>query len=518
MATANPTPITPPRVPFLDERTGLISREWYMFFLGLFSTAQSAVNSDGLGSSAGSLAASLEQALEQLRQAALTQPLVSYTKEIDDLRQEVRLLPRVELGTMAALQQSNVPWITFDSTPNGTPTTVGTLAWDGGTTLGLQATAGVLMQLGESEYFYVKASSAITKGQVCYHTGSVGSSGVITAAPTPLALTDPNQIVGLAAEDIALNAFGLIQVSGTLRGFNTTGAAVGETWADGDPLYYNPAYVGALTKTKPSAPNQKTYIGEVINAGSGGSGSVSIRIVPGSVLGGTDSNVQFSSLADGDMIQYDGTALYWRNRAVTADRVLYASSTKALSTSSLLTFNGTNLGVGASATSTTRLYVKGVDTTASNSALYLDNSTPAALFYVRNDGLINTGLEASSPYNNTTGNAANVNLDTNGNLLRSTSSLRYKTDVQDAKHGLAEVLQLRSVTFKGKNDGDTIFGGLIAEEVHAAGLTEFVVYDDNRQPDALHYGNMVGLLVKAVQEQQALITDLKARVAALESR
>ena len=34
--SADPTPITPPRVPFFDERSGLISREWYMFFLSLF--------------------------------------------------------------------------------------------------------------------------------------------------------------------------------------------------------------------------------------------------------------------------------------------------------------------------------------------------------------------------------------------------------------------------------------------------------------------------------------------------
>ena len=33
---ANYTNITPPRVAFLDERTGLISREWYRFFLNLF--------------------------------------------------------------------------------------------------------------------------------------------------------------------------------------------------------------------------------------------------------------------------------------------------------------------------------------------------------------------------------------------------------------------------------------------------------------------------------------------------
>ena len=44
MATpsANPTPITPPRVPFFDERSGLISREWYMFFLSLFANTASA--------------------------------------------------------------------------------------------------------------------------------------------------------------------------------------------------------------------------------------------------------------------------------------------------------------------------------------------------------------------------------------------------------------------------------------------------------------------------------------------
>lgn len=33
----NTTNITPPRVPLLDQRTGLISREWYRFFLNLFT-------------------------------------------------------------------------------------------------------------------------------------------------------------------------------------------------------------------------------------------------------------------------------------------------------------------------------------------------------------------------------------------------------------------------------------------------------------------------------------------------
>ena len=120
-------------------------------------------------------------------------------------------------------------------------------------------------------------------------------------------------------------------------------------------------------------------------------------------------------------------------------------------------------------------------------------------------------------YNNTTGSAANVFVASNGLLQRSTSSLKYKTDVQDAVHGLAEVMRLRSVTYKGKTDGDKVFGGLIAEEVDAIGLTEFVQYAEDGSPDALAYGNMVALLTKAIQEQQALITALTARVTALEA-
>lgn len=37
MTVQNITNITPPRVPIIDQRTGLISREWYRFFLNLFN-------------------------------------------------------------------------------------------------------------------------------------------------------------------------------------------------------------------------------------------------------------------------------------------------------------------------------------------------------------------------------------------------------------------------------------------------------------------------------------------------
>jgi hypothetical protein len=136
------------------------------------------------------------------------------------------------------------------------------------------------------------------------------------------------------------------------------------------------------------------------------------------------------------------------------------------------------------------------------------------------NGTLNTNggtLFSTSIANSTTGSGANMFVNsTNGAIQRSTSSIKYKTNIQDATHGLNDVLKLRSVTYKGINDGEIIFGGLIAEEVHEAGLTEFVQYAEDGSPDALAYGQMVALAFKAIQEQQAIITDLKARIEVLE--
>ena len=121
-------------------------------------------------------------------------------------------------------------------------------------------------------------------------------------------------------------------------------------------------------------------------------------------------------------------------------------------------------------------------------------------------------------YSVTTGTGANMYIQSDGAFYRSTSSKRYKNTIKDSTHGLAELLKLRSVTYKGNNDGDIILGGLIAEEVHDAGLTEFVQYNDDNEPDALSYGNMVSLCVKAIQEQQEQIKTLEAKIKTLESK
>ncbi len=134
-------------------------------------------------------------------------------------------------------------------------------------------------------------------------------------------------------------------------------------------------------------------------------------------------------------------------------------------------------------------------------------------------------LYCPAAYGLTTGNAANCFIASDGSFQRSTSSLKYKKNVANATHGLTDLLKLRSVTYEGKADGDAgkTFGGLIAEEVDALGLTEFVQYAEDGSPDALAYGNMVALCVKSIQELKAIndtqaetINALTARIVALE--
>jgi|9_EtaG_2_1085328.scaffolds.fasta_scaffold11487_2 hypothetical protein len=171
-------------------------------------------------------------------------------------------------------------------------------------------------------------------------------------------------------------------------------------------------------------------------------------------------------------------------------------------------------------------------TTESNGEQYItaeqrdDNGGSDLVFGARNGGSrsetmrlqsSNSLLYIPAAYSNTTGTGANMYIQSDGAFYRSTSSRRYKNTIKDATHGLAELLKLRSVTYKGNNDGDVILGGLIAEEVHDAGLTEFVQYNDDDEPDALSYGNMVSLCIKAIQEQQEQIKTLEAKVKTLES-
>jgi hypothetical protein len=74
LAPINPTQITPPRVDFIDQRTGAISREWYRFFLSLLTATQANQEEVTLAPDATSLLATYDAMLAELAQATESAP------------------------------------------------------------------------------------------------------------------------------------------------------------------------------------------------------------------------------------------------------------------------------------------------------------------------------------------------------------------------------------------------------------------------------------------------------------
>jgi hypothetical protein len=170
-----------------------------------------------------------------------------------------------------------------------------------------------------------------------------------------------------------------------------------------------------------------------------------------------------------------------------------------------------SVGINSAGVDAIKLVIKGDSDTSSNFAIALSDLSTNDLFYVRCDGYMNTGNRASSPYNLTSGVAANMVVGSDGTLYRSTSSLKYKTNVRNYDKGLEDVMKIRPVYYNSKNEREKgiQFAGLIAEEVHELGLTEFVQYTEDGTPDALAYQNMIALAFKAIQELKAEIDELK---------
>ena len=116
---ANPTPITPPRVPLIDPRTNLIDRAWYLFFLSLNNIASAVVDNVDIGTDTDSLLASYDAALRSVNQELQTLPpvvtllapdvlgdccsaLVSQTAEMQKQIEALQVQPIVDIGLITA--------------------------------------------------------------------------------------------------------------------------------------------------------------------------------------------------------------------------------------------------------------------------------------------------------------------------------------------------------------------------------------------------------------------------------
>lgn len=307
----NITNIPSNRVEFIDPRTGLVSREWYRFFLNLFNIAGGGGNqvtledlqvgppagSGGDGGGSGTVT-SVDVSGGTTGITTTGGPITTSGTITLQLTNELSQPTAIQMGNGAATTlAAGKMW--YDQV---------TGSWNMG-----MGGGNITQQVGEELFRYGKASAAITDSplQLVYKTGVVGASSVITFAPAVAGITDADQILGCATENIPHNGFGRITTYGLVRNITTNGAAYGETWADNDDIYYNPV-TGGLTKTIPTAPGLKMLVGTVINAGSGGSGSFIVKLGVATYLSKL-SDVQFGTLANNNLIAYDSTAGYWKN-------------------------------------------------------------------------------------------------------------------------------------------------------------------------------------------------------------
>ena len=125
---------------------------------------------------------------------------------------------------------------------------------------------GVVLEVGQKHHFYVKAGEAISKGDVVYASGAVGNSAHMEVSKYIANHTiEERTVVGLASQNIAPGDFGYVTTFGNIRGVSADGSAVGETWNTGDILYASHTTAGALTNSKPPAPNQAIAIAFVLS-------------------------------------------------------------------------------------------------------------------------------------------------------------------------------------------------------------------------------------------------------------
>jgi len=136
---------------------------------------------------------------------------------------------------------------------------IGELAWnDTDKTLDLGMTSSVTQQIGQEVLHYCKNNSgvAIANGQVVRVTGASGNALTIALADATDAVTSTSTI-GVATEDIADAASGMVTMIGLVRGINTS------AFSEGDTLYLSET-AGALTATSPVYPAQSIKVAVVV--------------------------------------------------------------------------------------------------------------------------------------------------------------------------------------------------------------------------------------------------------------
>ena len=209
--------------------------------------------------------------------------------------------------------------------------------------------------------------------------------------------------------------------------------------------------------------------------------------------------------------------------------------------------SNSNVGIGTSSPSA-RLHVRGAGATLSTTGLRVEDSNSISSLVIRDDRNVGVGIDnpsaqfhisgntsSSNPLLvNTSGGTVALSVNNNGNVgvgtstpaftldvngtarattLLETSSERYKTNITPLPKQSDIINKLNPVTFNWKDEtkGNGVQYGLIAEEVLNI-IPDAVETNDDGTAEAISYTKLVPILIKAVQELQMEVNELKEKL------
>lgn len=217
----------------------------------------------------------------------------------------------------------NLEHAKFDTTPTVTTAAQADMVWtDNLSTVSLGMSSTVSAALGQSIYKRGKniSGAPIAKGKVVRIAGGTGSADLTFDLATNATETGSAPTIGFAAEAIADNAHGFVVCQGILTGIDTSGYPM----AEGQPMYLGTAG-DVVGPSLPQQPAHGVFCGWLIKKAAGSAGVVYAKFDNyqeleelSDVLVGTGNGGV--ALADGQILQYDGTNGVWRNKSLDGDK------------------------------------------------------------------------------------------------------------------------------------------------------------------------------------------------------
>ena len=330
-------------------------------------------------------------------------------------------------GSLISVDSIRYPdFITFDTTPETSSASTGTIFWDSGDNiLKTILNANIELGLGQEQVALVKneTGSTIAKGKVVYINGAQGQRPTITLSDADTESTS-SKTFGVTAEAITDGAEGFVTTFGVLRGVNTDGLT------EGAPIWLSTT-AGNFTTTIPAEPAHSVFIGYVVKAHPS-SGEIFVNIQNGYELNELHG-VLINGVSDNQALVYNSSASLWYNESIVNSLEGTANEIDVSASVGNITLSFPNdLITPGDLTVTGNLTVSGSTTFINTETLNIE------------DNIILLNSNVSGSPTGTAGIEIERGTETNAHILwdESTQTWRFSEDIQSYALRSDNILQL----------------------------------------------------------------------------